>query len=61
MAAWVSTRSPVTRPSPSIASAARLTWSRPWASVRLASVRVAVHLTGRPVRMAQKAAIASSG
>ena len=48
------------RPSASNAISQCVEWSRPWASVRFVSVRVAVHLTGRSSFSEQRPTIASS-
>ena len=50
------TRSPVILPLASSASSACVTWSRPCASERNASVRSAVHLTGRSIFFAAQSA-----
>ena len=60
MAACVWTLKPVILPSPSKAISAIDQWSRPWASVRLVSVRVAVHLTGLPSSLLHMLTITSS-
>ena len=52
MFAVVLTRSARNLPSSSSASSACVTWSRPCASERNASLRSAVHLIGRPTRFA---------
>ena len=48
MFAYVRMRIAVKRCSASIATAASLTWSRPWLSERNVSERSASHFTGRP-------------
>ena len=47
-------------PPSSIAISAWVTWSRPWASHRKASVRSLVHFTGRPTFLAAQTQTVSS-
>ena len=60
MAALVSTRRPVIRPFALSAIAQWVEWSRPCASVRFVSVRVAAHFTGRSSFIEHRPTIASS-
>ncbi len=48
MSASRSTDRPRSRPSRSAATLIRCSWSRPWCTARLPSLRDSVHFTGRP-------------
>ncbi len=60
MPATIRARTAVIFPSAVAASSISWIWSRPWIVARYPSLRVSVHFTGRPSRLAAASAIASS-